>query len=99
MNSSRGRGVRYTEEFKLNAIKLVLEKGMTISAAAGELGVSRIQLKRWADGNIKGISLHSNKIELKNAHEKIEQLELENKRLRFERNILKKAAALLVNEE
>lgn len=38
---------RYDDEFKSNAIKMVVEKGQTISEVAKDLELSELTLRRW----------------------------------------------------
>ncbi|MTI61211.1 MAG: transposase [Firmicutes bacterium] len=37
----------YDDEFKASAVKMVVEKGRTISSVAKDLGVSQPSLRRW----------------------------------------------------
>ena len=38
---------RYTKEFKVSAVKLVTEQGLTASKAANDLGVSKSAISTW----------------------------------------------------
>jgi transposase len=40
-------GKRYTDEFKAEAIKQVIERGYTVKEVAGRLGVSSHSLYEW----------------------------------------------------
>jgi transposase len=81
----------FSEEFKLSAVKLVLEQGYTVAEASKSLGVDRSSLRSWlkqygpAVGNGTSGKL-SMQAELRRLRE-------ENKRLLMEREILKKATA------
>jgi transposase len=81
----------FSEEFKLSAVKLVLEQSYTVAEASQSLGVDRSSLRSWlkqygpAAGNGKSGKL-SMQAELRRLRE-------ENKRLLMEREILKKATA------
>jgi transposase len=93
------RRQKYTPEFKNQAVKLVLEQGYTQSEAARNLGVGLTNISRWIIAKEKG----AKKSEKKSERISVEQSELEllrkeNKRLRMEREILKKAAAFFANE-
>lgn len=88
--------LKFTNEFKEEAMKLVTLQGYTQQAAADSLGLSSKNISRWlreSKGNsvIKKPVLSAEQIEL-------EQLRKENKRLKLEREILKKAAAFFANE-
>ena len=85
---------RFSDEFKEEAVKLITEQGYKVSEAARNLDINASMLRRWqrelspeSDGSI-------------NADEKAElqRLRKENKTLRMEREILKKAAAFFAKE-
>ena len=83
----------YTEEFKGEAVKLVLDHGYSQHQAAQSLGVSSRNISRWIqEGN-------AGKKESRSAEQKeIHALQKEVHRLRLEKEILKKAAAFFANE-
>lgn len=85
---------KYTEEFKQEAVKLVLQEGYTIAKASKSLGVATSTmdnwLKRYRDLANNGLS--------ESQHERLLRLEKENRELRMERDILKKAAAYFAKE-
>ena len=90
---------KYSNQFKIDAVELVLEQGYKISEAAGNLEIHPNPLRNW-------------KREFENNQRKAfdgaalgtpEQLELErlrkeNARLGMEKEILKKAAAFFAKE-
>ncbi len=85
----------YTAEFKKEAVALVTEHGYSVSKAAESLGITDKLLYNWKakfEAEQSGSSL--------NADEKAELLKLrkEVKELRMEKEILKKASALLLKE-
>jgi transposase len=43
------RATRYDEEFKAGAVRLVAEKGCSLSQTAEDLGVSVESVRRWVD--------------------------------------------------
>jgi len=86
---------KYTEEFKVEAVALVLEHGYSYSAAGLSLGVNPQLLTKWCK------KLSSEGVVSKKSdpmHQKLVALEAENRRLRMEREILKKAAAFFAKE-
>ncbi len=90
---------KYTREFKEDAVRLVTEHGYKQTEAARNLGIDRGMLGRW----IK--ELHSEDWEafrgngkLASEQEELRRLRAENKRLKLEREILKKAAAFFAKE-
>jgi len=85
----------YTAEFKQEAVALVTEQGYSVSKAAASLGITDKLLYNWKakfEAEQSGASL--------NTDERAELLRLrkENKELRMEKEILKKASALLLKE-
>jgi transposase len=95
MGSKRAK---YTKEFKLEAVKLVTEQGYTQSEASESLGVSSQNLNRWID-QLGPESRSERLTKLSMEQEELQRLRKENKRLRMEREILKKAAAFFANEK
>lgn len=89
---------KYTEEFKLDAVKLILEKGYTYKEAAKRLKVHKDTLARWVRifeaGDMPGTDGKTPKEVL----EELKRLRKENKKLRIEQEILKKAAAFFAKE-
>ena len=43
----RGRNNRYDDEFKDNAVRMVIEKERSVTEVAQDLGVSQPTLRRW----------------------------------------------------
>ena len=86
---------KYSQEFKEDAVKLVTEKGYTISEAARNLGIGANLLGRWK----KIFEEEANGSRLKSDERaELRQLREEVRRLKMEREILKKAAAFFANE-
>ena len=91
---------QYTKEFKLDAISLVVDQGLTIAEAARSLGIRANMLGRWikeneADNN--GQAFRGNG-KLTPDQEEIRRLKIENKQLKLERQILKEAAVFFAKE-
>ena len=84
---------RFTEEFKKEAVNLVVTQGYTNVEAAHSLGVSESAIRQWK----KQFSPRANKVEQEQQVE-IKRLKKKVKRLRMEREILKKAAAFFARE-
>ena len=89
----------YTSEFKIEAVRLVTEEGYSTRQAAESLGVSQNALRTWrrrlendADGVFPG------KGKVSSRDEQVQRLQEENRRLRMERDILKKATAFFAND-
>lgn len=90
---------KYTQEFKEDAIRLVLEQGYKQTEAARNLGIDRSMLGRWIkeSQSEEGEAFRGNG-KLTAEGEELRRLREENRRLRMEREILKKATAFFVRE-
>ena len=86
---------KYDREFKVQAVKLSLEKGKTVKDVAEDLGISAGNLTRWRR-EYREDSEHSfpGMGKLKPEDEELRKLKKENADLRQERDILKKALAI-----
>ena len=88
----------YTDEFKREAVKLVTEQRYSLSEAARNLGVHANLLRTWK----QKISAEDEQYEAgltEGERMELASLRAENKRLRMERDILKKATAFFANEK
>jgi transposase len=92
--SIKGRR-KYDNEFKREAIRLVIEEGRKASEVERNLGITPTLLSRWVR-EMKEDPEYAfpGKGRLKAPDEKIRKLQRENERLRRERDILKKAVAI-----
>lgn len=90
---------KYSKEFKHDAIALVNEQGYSQAEAARNLGINPNMIGRWIkeSENDDGYAFRGNgkltpeQLELRNLRE-------ENKRLKMERDILKKATVFFAKE-
>ncbi len=81
---------RFSNEFKEEAVRLSMETDKTVTELAGDLGIDRKLLTNWRKA-YKDSKLNPNKAK---DLERIKKLEKENRNLKMERDILKKAAAI-----
>ena len=93
---------RYNEEFKVEAVKLVTERGYSLTQAAKSLGVSVDSISKWKkrleETSSPRIAFPGNRN--MNAIDKEKMiLEKEIKKLQIERDILKKALAYFANPQ
>jgi transposase len=89
----------HSEEFKREAVALVLEHGYSCAAAGRSLGVSGALIGRWKrDLEADGAEAFPGKGKRTGAEQRIHELETENRRLRMEKDILKKATAFFAKE-
>jgi transposase len=89
----------YTAEFKCEAIRLVTEHGYSVAEAARNLGLNAQMLQRWK----RELAARENgafpgKGRLSPDQEEVHRLREDNKRLRMERDILKKALGFVASE-
>ena len=89
---------RFSEEFKRDAVRLVVEEGYTFKAAAAAVGVGDQSLRAWH-------AKYAPPAEPCGEHATLGELRQENQRLRrelrraeLEREILKKATAYFAKE-
>ena len=101
MAAKQGREKRarrqFTDEFKAGAVRLVLDEDKSIAEVARDLDLTASALSGWVrqaradrDGGKSGLTTEE-KAELA-------RLRKENRQLRVERDILKKAAAFFAKE-
>lgn len=83
-------GKRYPEEFKIEAVKQVIDRGHSASIVATRHNITTHSLYAWIKKYGPDSSTHN---EQSDAQAEIRRLQKELKRVTDERNILKKAAA------
>jgi len=91
---------KYSQEFKLDAVSLVLEQGYSRAAASRNLDVSPNLLGRWVkeyQGQDEGQAFRGNG-KLTDEQEELRSLRAKVKRLEMEREILKKATVFFAKE-
>ncbi len=88
----------FSKDFKLEAVKLVREGGLAAARAAKDLGIYETSLRRW----VKQYEIDHGKGPagaLTTAEkEELRRLRRENRTLRMEREVLKKATAFFAKE-
>jgi len=85
----------YPQSFKEEAVALVTEQGYSVTEAAKSLGIRANQLYDWKAtlaANEEGAVLPADE------REELKRLRKENKGLRMEKEILKKASAFFAKE-
>ena len=90
----------YNREFKLEAVRLITEKGYSIAEASRNLGVEYSVLRRWkkqlADDPQNAFP---GKGQLKAADQELRTVQRELQRVKKERDILKKALAYFAEDQ
>jgi transposase len=87
----------YTAEFRREAVRLVVEQGLTAARVAEDLGVSRNTLYSWVQELREEIEATRTGAQ-RSETEELKRLRKENEQLRLERDILKKAAAYFAKD-
>ena len=90
----------FTTEFKVDSANLVINQGYSISEACQAVGVSESAMRRWVKqlkGEQRGVTPTGSKA-LTPDQQRIQELEAKIKRIEREKEILKKATALLMSD-
>ena len=92
-----GKRRKFSKEFKAEAVALVKHQGLSINQVAKDLGVSWTMVNKWLE---QAAADSGEKPELMTTAEREElaSLRRENRTLKMEREILKKAAAFFAKE-
>jgi transposase len=89
----------HTQEFKREAVGLVVEQGYSCAAAGRSLGVNGAMVGRWKrELEDDGVEAFRGPGKRTAEQQRIHDLETENRRLRMEKEILKKATAFFAKE-
>ena len=90
----------YSREFKLEAVRLITEKGYSIAEASRNLGIEYSVIRRWTV-QLAGDPENAfpGRGRLKTPDEEIRRLKRELERVKEERDILKKAAAYFAKNQ
>lgn len=88
---------KYTKEYKAEAVELVVSSGRPATQIARELGINESTLGDWVTAAKRNGTVRDKPV---TAGERAELRELreENRRLRMERDFLKKAAAWFASQ-
>ena len=97
---SKKKRKSYSGEFKLEAVRLIIEKGYSIAEASRNLGVEYSVLRRWKQ-ELTGDPANAfpGKGRLKPPDEELRRLKRELDRVKEERDILKKALAYFAEDQ
>ena len=87
---------KFTDEFRKEAVQLALTSGLTRDQVAEDLGVGKSTLGKW-------ITAHRHEDLMSGPHDDVQKelkrLRKENRILREERDILKKATAFFASQK
>lgn len=90
-----GKGIRYSDEFKQEAVNQVSVHGYSVSEVADRLGISTKTLYSWLKKFSKPVKAREEEQDLRT---EIARLKRELKRTEQERNILKEATVFFASE-
>jgi len=88
----------YTDEFKTGAVRLVLGEGRTVAQVAKDLDLTRSALDGWVRQAQADAGKRPAGALTSTEKEELARLRRENKVLKMERDILKKAAVFFAKE-
>ena len=88
----------FTDEFRAGAVSLVLEKGKTMAQVARDLDLTQSTLGRWVEQARANAGKSTRGTLTTEEKDELSRLRKENRELRLEREILKKAAAFFAKE-
>ncbi len=86
---------QYSKEFKEEAVSLIENQGYSVPEAAKSLGIANNMLYRWKEHIVSQREGKSLSLDERN---ELKVLRKENKNLRMEKEILKKASAFFAKE-
>ena len=89
----------FTEEFKAGAVRLVLDEGKSVGAAARDLDLTESSLRHWVERARGDRGKGRPGVLTPAEREELGRLRKENRELRTEREILKKAAAFFAKHQ
>lgn len=89
------KGIRYTDEFKQEAVNQIIKHSYDIAEVSTRLGVSTKSLYKWKQEFSKPTKVREAESDLQ---AEVARLKRELKRVQQERDILKEAAVFFANE-
>lgn len=95
MSSTKRKNKVYSQQFKEETVALVTEQGYSVIEAASAVGVRPNQIYNWKNllaDKLSGVKL------IGEEREELLRLRKENKKLKIEKEILKKASAYFAKE-
>jgi transposase len=89
---STGKRNSYDKQFKLSAVKMIVEGGMRVSQVSRDLGINENSLHKWKRDYLSDQkNAFPGKGKMKPEDEELRKLRKELSRVTMERDILKKA--------
>jgi len=97
-NDKRKRRRKFSAEYKAETVRLIQCSGKSIGQIALELGIGETALRRWVEQAEVEAGRGPEGALKRSEREELVELRRENRRLRLEREILKKATAFFARE-
>ena len=89
----------FSREFKVEAVRMIAEQGQSATEVARDLGIHPNMLRKWKQQlAAKPEQAFPGNGKLSAEQEELRRLQQENRQLRMERDILKKATAFFAKE-
>lgn len=88
----------FSRDFKLAAVRKVVEQGVAYSTVARDLGVSDSLIRKWKKAFEDEATVEINAVSNSSVEAELKRLREENRQLKMERDILKKATAFFARE-
>ena len=89
---------QFDDEFKAQAVRLVLDEGKSLAATARDLDLTESALRQWVE-RARADRTQGRTGLTTSEREELARLRKENRELRTEREILKKAAAFFAKHQ
>ena len=91
---------KYSKDFKDQAVRMVLDQGLTRAEVGRKLGIHQCLIGTWVkDYNANGSDAFSGNGKLSPKEEEIRKLKEEIRQLKMERDFLKKTAVFFAREQ
>jgi transposase-like protein len=98
MGTKKRKRRKFSAEFKAETVRLVRDSDKSVTAIARELDLTETALRRWVQQAEVDAGRGPTGALTTSEREELVQLRRETKRLRMERDILKKATAFFAKE-
>ena len=90
---------QFESDFKSQVVKLIVEQGLSVPQVCQDMNLGESVVRRWVQKyktELNGEPLIGNPLTAE--HQRIRQLEAENRQLRLDNDILKRASAFFARE-
>ena len=99
MSKGKAAAQPYDAEFKRSTVKLAVDGKQSYAQVARDLGVNRNTLYTWINQYHESSGQPQSKLNEQHLYDQLKELQQENKRLKEERDILKKAATYFAKHQ